>query len=447
MHERAWMAAVGSLLAGVTACGDDGPTRPVTYWQDVAPIYAERCVACHRPTGIAPFRLDTYAEARQWAAEAAHAVEERIMPPYLVTADGSCGSFHEPQWLSDAEIATIAAWVETGTPAGMPAGEPALPPARPPGAALDDGSGAILTLSTPEFVPELQTGAPAEHDEYRCFLLDAGLDADRFLTGYEVIPGNDALVHHAVLMVVDPAFEVAEGVTNLDRMSALDQESPDRAGWPCYAQAGEGVAVEAMPVIWAPGLGVVSYPAGTGLRLSAGRALVMQVHYNLASEKTRGQSDITLARLRLADEVQREGVFVLLDEFLGSMYTDEPATLPPGRASVPYTWTMKVDWLLDALGSEQLEVLGVAPHMHELGRRFRFEIVDASGAATCGAEVERWDFDWQLLYFYEQPLALARDAQIRVTCEYDTRGRTTPARPGWGTEDEMCLAGLYLVSP
>ena len=38
-----------------------------TYSKDVAPIFREKCEACHRPGYIAPMSLQTYAESRPWA--------------------------------------------------------------------------------------------------------------------------------------------------------------------------------------------------------------------------------------------------------------------------------------------------------------------------------------------------------------------------------------------
>ena len=58
-----------------------------TYWQDVAPIYFDNCVTCHREGGIGPFVLDDYASAATWAPASAHAVESGQMPPWLVTSD------------------------------------------------------------------------------------------------------------------------------------------------------------------------------------------------------------------------------------------------------------------------------------------------------------------------------------------------------------------------
>ena len=60
----------------------DGPT----YWQDVAPIYFKSCVTCHGDGGIGPFRLDNYADARQWAGAAAASTGVRSMPPWLIPA-------------------------------------------------------------------------------------------------------------------------------------------------------------------------------------------------------------------------------------------------------------------------------------------------------------------------------------------------------------------------
>ena len=38
-----------------------------TFTKDIAPIFQEKCEACHRPDSIAPMSLVTYAEARPWA--------------------------------------------------------------------------------------------------------------------------------------------------------------------------------------------------------------------------------------------------------------------------------------------------------------------------------------------------------------------------------------------
>jgi hypothetical protein len=62
-------------------------------------------------------------------------------------------------------------------------------------------------------------------------------------------------------------------------------------------------------------------------------------------------------------------------------------------------------------------------------------------------DVQNWDFHWQRMYFYAQPLAMSAGSRIEVTCDYDTSAETEPVLPGWGTRNEMCLATMYFTMP
>lgn len=430
------------LVSSVLACGKEDPPPDaqagLTYWQDVAPLYYENCVACHQPGGIAPFRLDRYQDAKTWALPAKQAVEARTMPPWLVTADGSCGEFHDSRWLDDAAIEKISRWAADGAVEGTPRSDLQVP--------TKPGITGARSFQTPRFVPEIQGGAFAEFDEYRCFLIDPRSTEDQFITGYEILPGDPSIVHHVLAMPVDPDQVIGPGMTNMQAMTMLDQESPDRDGWPCFGLAGDGVAVDGVPVTWAPGMGAVEYPQGTGVHMAKNRLLVLQVHYNLSDPQVRGRSDSTELRLRLAPQVERVGFFVLPDLFLNTLFEGEPAALEPGKEAIDYTWTENFDEELAGLGVDHVEVYGVMPHMHERGRKLKLEI-GAPDSMACAADVQSWDFGWQFFYFYEQPFEIRAGTQVRVTCTFDTRGKTEPVLPGWGTQNEMCLTALYVVLP
>ena len=100
--------------------------------------------------------------------------------------------------------------------------------------------------------------------------------------------------------------------------------------------------------------------------------------------------------------------------------------------------------LLEGSPWDSADLLGVFPHMHAYGRSMRLEVV-GDGEPECAAEVPRWDFNWQLQYFYEQPRRLNADDVLRVTCNFDTTAADGPVLPGWGTYNEMCLMGMLLV--
>ncbi len=428
-------ASTDETPTGTTMDPTEG-VAPPTYWQDVAPIYFARCATCHQDGGIAPFVLTDHATAKQWAAPSAAAVTARTMPPWLVRDDGTCGTFQDSPALTEDEVATIEAWVDGGSLAGTPRDDLKVPELDH----LADG----VDVSTPEFVPEIVGGDLAPSDEYRCFLADRDFAEDTFITGYDVLPGNSKIVHHVLGLVVDPAADVGGGKTNADVIAELDAQTPDRDGWPCFGAAGEGVEPEGIPVTWAPGMGLVHFPGDTGYRIKAGAKIVIQVHYNLADPEVLGQSDTTTMRLELKDSVPIEGFFDLPDPFLDSLEEDVPAQLEPGKDSVKYVWELPIGAYLATFGIQETDLYGVFPHMHQRGRKMLIELVDKK-EPRCAADVQRWDFGWQLYYFYDKPLKITPTTSVRVTCDYNTLGDTEPTLPGWGTKNEMCLAGVFVV--
>ena len=54
----------------------------VTYTEDVAPIFVDRCGSCHRPDGMAPMSLLSFESARPWARAIQREVTSRRMPPF-----------------------------------------------------------------------------------------------------------------------------------------------------------------------------------------------------------------------------------------------------------------------------------------------------------------------------------------------------------------------------
>ena len=441
-------------LALLAACGEDTTTttasEPVagddpsadaesapTFWGDVAPILNDKCTACHQTGGIAPFALDNYADAASWASFVASMTESRLMPPYLMQVGGECGTFDESGTLTDEQIALIGEWANgeklEGTPATMAPREPFH---------LEDG----IDVFTPEFTPAIEGGPLARFDEYRCFSIDLDLQEQAYITGFEFEPGNKQLVHHVIAMLVDPAAPShVDGQTNAQVMTALDGQDPDRAGWHCFGEAGEGVAVESAPGGWAPGTDPYVFPEGVGVRVQPGRKLVLQVHYNMADPSVIGQSDRTRGRLQLRPSVERQAVMLLADAFLSTLRNDPPDMLMPGSPNAEYSWTLSGGDLGLPPGVP-VELLTVAPHMHGRGRTYTFE-VGRGGAFDCEGHIARWDFNWQRHYRYMAPLTVDSSSLFRVSCGYDTTVDTAPVLPGWGTQNEMCEINLMVAFP
>ena len=63
----------------------------------------------------------------------------------------------------------------------------------------------------------------------------------------------------------------------------------------------------------------------------------------------------------------------------------------------------------------------------------------------CVTGVRRWDFEWQRLYFYDEPVRMESGDAAWVTCTYDLTDAPGNVSWGWGTRDEMCLMGFYVT--
>jgi len=421
-------------LSGNGGAGAGGLGAPaVTFWQDVAPIYNQKCVRCHQAGGLGPFALDNYQDALTYAADELARTANDEMPPYFMVHDGSCGQFQSAEALTTAEKATIASWVNGGRAEGTPV--TLTLPARP---ALADA----VDVATPLFAPVAQGSALAENDEYRCFLLDTPNPTNAFLTGYDVTPGEPSIIHHVIAFVVDPAAQGSGGMTNGDIIKSLDDASPDRLGWPCFGGAGDGLNVASVPVTWAPGQGVVNYPDGMGVPVSATAKLVVQVHYNLVDPASVGKTDSTTIHLHFAPTVSRQLAFLLPDPFLDSLNNTNPDTLPAGQPDAKFTWT-RTGKQIGLSGVTSADLVGVMPHMHGRGLRQTMTL----DGNSCASHLEGWDFHWQKFYFYETRPTVSQNTQFQVTCEYDTSADTAPVSPGWGTGNEMCLNILMIALP
>lgn len=412
----------------------DGPT----YYEDILPVFVQQCQGCHAAGGIGPFDLSDYETARDLAPVIAIVTQARTMPPFNANNEGICNTFQDARWLSDEQIDLLSEWAQTGAREGDPTTAVPQPPELTQLAGDD-----IADHPMPEgYVPIADASSELGVDDYQCFKVDLGIaDAPRYLTGYEVIPGNEAVTHHLVGFLVDPEANGLLG-TNGDLIDTLDAASPDQPGWDCFGAAGNGVGVEGTPVTWAPGGGAFNFPEGTGIRIDPGYVLVAQMHYNLVNGI---EPDATVLRLSWADEVEREAVNALQDKFLAAGFSGGGITIPAGEESWTWQWDDQVrDFSGRMNGWEQVEILGVLPHMHSLGRRMQVDFFRGPDSeAECGLFVDRWDYQWQQGFMYETPFILDPNDTIRVTCEWDTTSRTEDVAPGLGTQNEMCLLGLY----
>ena len=126
-----FVGAAPAQAQDVVASASDAEAE-VTYAEDVAPVLAENCVACHREGSIGPMPLTNYDEVKQWAPLIKFRVEERIMPPWHIDPTIGIQEFKNDRSLTEEEIDMIATWVDNGAPAGNLDEAPPIPEERDP---------------------------------------------------------------------------------------------------------------------------------------------------------------------------------------------------------------------------------------------------------------------------------------------------------------------------
>jgi hypothetical protein len=93
-----------------------------------------------------------------------------------------------------------------------------------------------------------------------------------------------------------------------------------------------------------------------------------------------------------------------------------------------------------------MRLLTLVPHMHLRGKSCRFEVQYGNSPSEILLDVPRYDFNWQLVYHFAEPIRVRPGSSLRFSAWYDNSPKN-PANPDptqtvkWGdqTSEEMLL--------
>ncbi|MCB9745396.1 MAG: monooxygenase [Alphaproteobacteria bacterium] len=433
------MTALLLLLA--TACAPEDGTTPYTWHADARPVVEARCAGCHASDGVAPFPLDSYEDVSVVAGAVADSIESGRMPPWR--AGEGCNTYSNDFSLDEDEKAMLLDWLAGGLPEGAAADYVA-----PEIEAVE------LDLSL-EVTPELGYTPSAEaDDDYRCLVVPWPEEESVYVTGYQVLPDQDELVHHVVLYVADPE--------DVSAFEALD-DAEEGEGYSCYggpSSVGEDIPRPSQLGVWAPGRGGTAFPEGTGIEVAPGSALVVQMHYNVSAAAP--AEDRTTYAFELAEVVDRPAVSLLAAD--PSWLQSGGMLIPAGEAEVTHEVSLPLAAYLPIV-APQLNLPSGSPiaihivglHMHSLGVSGSHVVERADGSEDCMLDVPVWDEDWQLSYHMEEEMIVESGDSVRLSCTWDNSAENQPIVDGvqqapqdveWGggTRDEMCVSGIYFTA-
>lgn len=393
-------AAPGCLLEQQPAATQ---AAEITWHHQISRLLQRHCVECHREGGVGPFRLDTFEDAVAHAPMIREVVNRGSMPPWFAADAQPTSPWMNDRSLAAAEKQQLLAWLDGNTPVGDPRQSPA--PRSFPDGWLIGKPDAVFEFAQP--VPVKATGTMP----YQNILIDTHLDQDHWVQAIEVRPGNPSVVHHVLVFI--------QGTDEPD--GPRDDAADERGGyWGIYV----------------PGNSTLVYPDGYAKRIPKGARLRFQMHYTPNGTATEDSTRIGLvyAKKKPLHEVRVAGI------------VNRGFRIPAGADHHPVVGSIKNL-------PRDVQVLAFLPHMHLRGKAARYELI-SDGESRTLLDIPNYDFNWQLLYRYAEPLTVRAGETLQFTAWYDNSSGN-PANPDptrevrWGpqTFDEMHLGYVEYVVP
>jgi hypothetical protein len=261
---------------------------------------------------------------------------------------------------------------------------------------------------------------------YRCFTMPTNLTADQYVAAVDVKPGDRNTVHHVIAFI-----DTTGASANLETQDA-------EPGYQCFGGPGFSITNVDSSTLggWAPGARPVMLPDGVAYSLPANSRVVLQVHYhphNGSPKPDQTQIGIYFAKTKPTKLLR---VLPLINQTFTIPPNDSNYRVvapPNGPFTIPFVNTHV--WL-------------IAPHMHLLGRKMQVTATPPDGQPQCLININDWDFNWQGMYRYNNPIALPAGTRLSLEAFYDNstdnirNPNSPPKAVSWGeqTTDEMCIA-------
>ena len=423
MKQAAWVLALALVIAAPRpAIAQSGSARgQVTFTKDIVPILQRSCQHCHRPGALAPMSLVDYDDVRPWARAIKNRTALRdkpgAMPPWYIEKDVGIQRFKDDPSLNDDELATIAAWVDSGAPEGDPADMP--PPLTFPSAETWEIGEPDLIVSSPTVEVESDAadwwGTIGE--------TPLGLTTDRYVSALEFKEVTESR-HGERRGTVGELFVFHHGTITIIDADETDPAA-GRGTWPVHEV----------------GRNADYFNPEAGKLVTAGSRLTfLSMHLHANGARTRARLDVGFKfhPLGYTPTQTTESIF-----FGNGIDLDIEAMEAEQTAEAYFTLP------------EHLKLTIFEPHMHAVGVRMCLDAIWRHTVQTLNCA--GYDHSWVRVYTYADDAAplLPKGTTLRITGHFNNSpsNRYVPDPRNWTgggqrSVDQMfanLMRGIYLT--
>ena len=367
----------------------------ISYSHTIAPIIESKCIACHEQGGIAPFALDGYAKVKGFAPMIRETLRTSRMPPW--DADPKVGHFKDDKSLSPDQVKTMVRWIEAGAPRG-------------------DGPDPLAEVR--HVAPEWPLGKPDLIIEIPSYKIPASGIVDY---QYPVVP--NPLTEGRWLKASTARVQQRQAVHHI--LSGYIPPGQDKMG----GMAIWGGSVGGYTV----GMESIVQPTGIGTYIPAGGSIGYQMHYTPFGKEVLSTQQVGLYFYKPGETpelMMRENVIV--NQFI---------KIPPNTEA--HKEVSYLDFPHEAL------LYSAVVHAHYRGTYSDLKIRYPDGSEKQILNVPHYDFNWQRMYQFAEPIKVPAGSKLIATYIYDNSKRNA-ANPDpnkevvWGDQsfEEMFYTSL-----
>jgi hypothetical protein len=413
---RLLSALACALLASSPTPGAQAPASSaaaVTFTTDIAPILQKSCQGCHHADGVAPMSLVTYDEVRPWAramkTRTALRSQRGAMPPFFVEKNIGIQKFKHDPSLTEAQIAQIGQWADSGAPRGNPADMPTP---------LDFDETDKWTIGEPDLILKSRDVlVPATGPDWwgDIGLVPTGLTEDRFVSAVEVREVND-IPPGGPTKTVGGRYVFHHMTYSSVQMGERGSGDELASSWPIH-EVGRNADI---------------FPPEAGRLLQSNSALALSAgHIHSNGRETR-------AHLEFA--------FTFFPKGYKPLYRRSPLRLGNGIDIDVKPNQANQELHAYATLQEHTKIIAFEPHLHAPGVRMCLEAIWGHNIQTLNCV--GYDHNWVKQYVYEDDAAplLPKGTIVHLIGFLDTTAANrNPADPrNWAGGGRRSIANMFI---